>query len=111
MITFTKPVEWPNDIESRIYSLMNITFEPKTYDYEADEEDKGLNTTQLKSWSVRNVQNTFMTIKLEFEDPDMIGYSIFENDEVTFELDFTSIFTDSNVGDKLYGKFIKPLPL
>ena len=44
-VTFTKPVDWPENILPQIYSLVNVTFEPKTYDYEADEEDKGKNTT------------------------------------------------------------------
>ena len=110
-VTFTKPVDWPNDFLSQIYNFMNVTFEPKTYDYEADEEEIGKNTTQLKSWSVKTVESTTMLLKLEFEDPDMIGYSIFESDEVTIEFDFRSVFMDGDQGDKLYGKFIKPLPL
>ena len=40
----------------------------------------------------------------------MIGYSIFENDEVIIEMDFRSLFSENN-NNELFGKFIKSVPL
>lgn len=40
----------------------------------------------------------------------MIGYSIFENDEVIIEIDFRSLFSENN-NNELFGKFIKSVPL
>lgn len=52
IVTFTKPVDWPADIIQLIddKKLVNVTFEPKTYDYEVDQAL--FNTTELASWKI-----------------------------------------------------------
>lgn len=69
---------------------MNVTFEPKTYDYDEDKD-----TTELTSWRILTIQPSWMQLKFEFANPNMIGYSIFESDQVFLEIDFRSIFPDS----------------
>ena len=54
-VTFTKPVSWPESILATIdvEKLVGLTFEPKTYDYETDEDGK---TTELTSWEIVRIQ-------------------------------------------------------
>lgn len=85
---------------------MSVTFEPKTYDYDEDSE-----ITELLSWRILSIQPSYMDLKLEFANPNMIGYSIFESDQVLLEVDFRNVFTDSSAGKELYGNFVKPVPL
>lgn len=108
-VTFTKPVSWPESILATIdvEKLVGLTFEPKTYDYETDEDGK---TTELTSWEIVRIQPTYMDLTLQFANPNLIGYSLFENDQVLLDIDFRSVFDDGS-GDELYGSFVKSVPL
>lgn len=55
--------------------LVNVTFVPSSYDFE---EDGG--KTGLKDWSITHLSAHGFTVKVVFDDPNMIGYSIYEAD-------------------------------
>ena len=49
-------------------------------------------------------------MKVIFENPNMIGYSIYDPDFLHISVNLTSICTDGS-SDLLYGRYEKPVPL
>jgi hypothetical protein len=106
-VTFTKPVEMPEATLELIMTnkLVNVTFSPATYDFE---EEAG--KTELKDWSITEFSDYGLTIKVVFENPNLLSYSIFDNDEIKISVNLTSIKDDGSA-DELYGRYVKAVPL
>jgi len=51
-----------------------------------------------------------LRMKIVFQNPNLLSYSIFENDEVKISVNLTSIKDDGST-DELYGRYVKPVPL
>lgn len=97
----------PEDALERIVQnqLVNITFAPSSYDYEEE-----LGKTELKDWLFEEVSDYGLRMKIVFQNPNLLSYSIFENDEVKISVNLTSIKDDGST-DELYGRYVKPVPL
>lgn len=90
-VSFTKPVEWPDDIRTQIVEkkLINATFSARTYDVESI--DGAENTTQLKSWRIEKLSQYSIELKFFLANPDIVGYSIYESDQIRLDMDFRSV--------------------
>ena len=77
-VSFTKPVDLPEDILEIIKQnlLVNITFVPSTYDTDDEEIDK----SELESWTFKGINKYGMDFKLDFKNPNLLSYSIFDSD-------------------------------
>ena len=106
-ISFTKPVDIPENALDLVsnQNLVNVTFFPSTYDVEDSS-----NHTEIKEWTIEKISSYGMDLKVVFENPNLLGHSIFESDEVYIHVNLTSFSSDGST-DELFGRYKKALPL
>ena len=80
--------------------LVDVTFEPSTYDFEVIE-----GSTDLKSWNIVKINENGMTLKFEFASPNLLSYSIHERDEIELAVNLTTVVEGD--GSRLWGKYVK----
>lgn len=98
----------PEETIDRIMAenLVNVTFVPSSYD---SDDDGG--RTGLKNWSITRLSEHGFTVKVVFEDPDLIGYSIYEHDQLRIAVNLTSLDLAKKTYSMLYGRYTKSIPL
>jgi len=107
-VSFTKPVQFPADAIEAIESqnLVNVTFWPSIYDI----EDEDGEFTEIKEWSIKEISEYGMMLKIVFENPNMLSYSIHEPDLIKLDINLKSLSTDGS-SDELFGNYAKAVPL
>ncbi len=83
--------------------MVEVGFIAKTYDVEVEETK-----TDVQSWTLEELTKDGFLIKITFNSPDLIGYSLYESDQVLLAIDLSDL---SDSTSELYGRYIKEVPL